>query len=148
MTAQFPATAAGPFSTTSIGTDSKDDEDDMTYSDVSRQLTLILNVLVSIIFCAVSIWLAAWHWPIPTRLFASMSGAIVVGVAEVVIYAGYIRRLREARTKERKKPETKSITETWVIERGINGGSKASGAKKLDVAADQQQVRLRKIRRN
>ena len=40
----------------------------------------------------------------------------LVAVAEVVIYAGYIRRLTEAKTKERSKIERKEISETFVIE--------------------------------
>ncbi|KAB8345985.1 hypothetical protein FH972_023037 [Carpinus fangiana] len=141
MIAQSQSEAGSRAPNTIAPMHSTDEEDEMTYSDVSRQLTLILNVLISIIFCAVSIWMAAWHWATPTRLFASMAGSIVVGVAEVVIYAGYIRRLKEAKTKEKKKKEVKSITDTWIIGKGINGGT--SGAKKTSNTGEQH-VRLRK----
>lgn len=39
-----------------------------------------------------------------------------MAVAEVVIYTGYIRRLTEAKSKERKKVERKTINESSVIE--------------------------------
>jgi hypothetical protein len=93
-----------------------DQEDDITYAEVNRQLALIFNILVSIVACGIAIWIAARHWSIPQRLALSMTGAIVVGVAEVVIYTGYIRRLGEARTKERAKKELVTIESSWVIE--------------------------------
>jgi len=92
----------------------RQEEDEMTYSDVNRQMTLIFNVIVTIVACGVSIWLIARHFSAPTRLALSMGGALIVGVAEVVIYAGYIRRLGEAKTKEKKTKEVKSISETWA----------------------------------
>jgi TMEM199 family protein len=94
----------------------KDDDDEMTYRDVDRQVALIFNVLVSIVACSVAIWVAARHWSTPSRLALSMAGSIVVAVAEVVVYTGYLRRLGEAKDKERKKVERKEIMESWVIE--------------------------------
>ena len=91
--------------------------DEMTYQDIDRQMALIINVLVSIICCAVAIWIAARHWSISSRLGLSMSGSITVAVAEVAIYMGYIRRVKEAKTTEAKIVETKEIGETWVIEK-------------------------------
>ena len=44
-----------------------------------------------------------------------MAGAIAVGVAEVVVYTGYLRRTQEARQKSKKHVEKKEIMETWVI---------------------------------
>lgn len=46
-----------------------------------------------------------------------MSGSGLIAVAEVVIYAGYIRRVNEAKSKEKKVMEKKEIVDTWVIER-------------------------------
>lgn len=94
------------------------EEDEMTYADVNRQMTLIINILVSLIACGISIWLVASHWKAPARLALSMCGSSLVGVAEVVIYAGYIRRLKDAKVKEKSKKEKKTITDTWIIEKG------------------------------
>src|SRR5579862_1153697 len=91
-----PSAATGPSAALfPVVGDGEDDE--ITYSDVNRQLTLVLNVLVSIIACSVAIWMAAGSWSTPKRLGLSMGGSGVVGVAEVVVYAGYLRRLKEAK---------------------------------------------------
>lgn len=95
---------------------SRDEDDEMTFADVNRQITLIINVLVSIVTCGIAIWLAASHWSAPKRLALSMGGSIVVAVAEVVIYAGYIQRLMDAKSKEKGKKEKKYIKDTWIIE--------------------------------
>ena len=92
------------------------DDDEMTYQDVDRQVALIINVLVTVIACSAGLWIVARHWATPARLALSMAGSIVVAIAEVVIYAGYIRRLKEATVEEKKKIERKQIAETWVIE--------------------------------
>jgi hypothetical protein len=105
-----------------------DQEDDITYAEVNRQLALVINVLVSIIACGAAIWVAARHWDIPQRLAVSMIGSIVVGVAEVVIYMGYLRRLSEAKSKELAKKEVKTITDSWVIKgKSLPSQEKANG---------------------
>lgn len=93
-----------------------DDVDEVTYADVNRQMTLIINVLVSIICCAIAIWIAARRWAVPQRLGLSMSGSGLVAVAEVAIYMGYIRRIKDAKGSEAKKVERKEIVETWVLD--------------------------------
>lgn len=92
------------------------DDDEMTYQDVDRQLTLIINVLVTVVACSIAVWIAARRWDTPQRLALSMSSSIVLAIAEVVIYWGYINRLKDARNTEKKKIEKKEIMETWVIE--------------------------------
>jgi len=95
---------------------SKEDDDEMTYQDIDRQLALIVNVLVTVVACSAAIWIAARHWDTPLRLALSMSGSLVLAVAEVVVYTGYIRRLKDAKLKEKNLVEKKTIAETWVIE--------------------------------
>jgi hypothetical protein len=89
--------------------------DDITYTDVNRQITLIFNVLISIAACAAAIWMAAKWWDTPAKLALSMSGSLLVGIAEVVVYTGYIRRLGEAKGKEGAVKEVKEIVKTWVV---------------------------------
>lgn len=96
--------------------------DEVTYADVNRQMTLIINVLVSIICCSIAIWMAARRWDAPQRLGLSMSGSGLVAIAEVAIYMGYINRVKEAKGKEVRKVENKEVVETWVLE-----GSKGHG---------------------
>lgn len=98
------------------------EEDDLSYEEVHRQIVLIINVLVSIVACAVFIWVAARHWSVPKRLGLSMGGSGAVAIAEVVVYSGYMRRAQEAKKKEQKKPERKKVMHSWVID----GSSKDS----------------------
>lgn len=91
------------------------DDDGTTYADIDRQMALIFNVLISIVACAAAIWIAARWWSTPMRLALSMSGSLLVGVAEVVVYSGYIRRVGEAKMQEKKVKEVKEIMNTWVV---------------------------------
>ena len=93
------------------------EDDEISYADINRQMALIINISISIVACSVAIWLAARHWSTPSRLGLSMGGSSLVGVAEVVIYAGYLRKLKEAREKGKKEVEIKEIVKTWVIGR-------------------------------
>lgn len=93
------------------------EDDEISYADINRQMALMINISISIVACSVAIWLAARHWSTPSRLGLSMGGSGMIGVAEVVIYAGYLRRLKEAREKGKKEVEVKEIIKTWVIGR-------------------------------
>ncbi|KAK7512978.1 endoplasmic reticulum-based factor for assembly of V-ATPase-domain-containing protein [Phyllosticta citriasiana] len=120
---------AAPFPSAISPADLMQNEDDeVTYADINRQLALIINVLVTIIACSVAIWIAARYWSTPQRLALSMTGSGVVAFAEVAIYMGYLRRVKEAKVEEKKKVEKKEIAETWVIER--SGESKVLAEKK------------------
>ncbi|RDI77402.1 hypothetical protein Vi05172_g12630 [Venturia inaequalis] len=93
-----------------------EEDDEVTYADINRQMALIANVLISIVACSIAIWKAAWHWPVPSRLALAMAGSVTVAVAEVAIYAGYLGRIADAKKVERKKVEKKTIQSSWVIE--------------------------------
>ncbi|KAL8840225.1 MAG: hypothetical protein Q9170_001432 [Blastenia crenularia] len=92
-----------------------DDDDEVTYADVNRQMALIINILVSIVACSIALWLVASRWNTPSRLALSMGGSILVAVAEAVVYAGYLRRVKEARKEGKKEIEIKEVVKTWVI---------------------------------
>lgn len=92
-----------------------DTEDEVSYEDIKRQMGLIINVLVSIICCSIALWKVARWWGTPQRLALSMGGSILVGVAEVVIYMGYIRRVGESKSRENAVGEVKEIMRTWVV---------------------------------
>jgi D-arabinose 1-dehydrogenase-like Zn-dependent alcohol dehydrogenase len=67
---------------------------------------------------AVFIWVAARHWSVGKRLGLSLAGSFGIAVAEVAVYSGYVRKVQEAKRKERKKPEIKEIVKSWVIDKG------------------------------
>ncbi|KAE9369235.1 hypothetical protein N431DRAFT_413049 [Stipitochalara longipes BDJ] len=145
---RFPAaSAAHAFSSSYQNINTSDPDDDgVTFADVDRQMALILNVLLSIVACAGAIWVAARWWNTPARLALSMSGSLLVGVAEVVVYSGYIRRVGEAKGKERGVKEVKEIVNTWVV--GAGGTSDVDDADSINIEPtyppDEDKARRRK----
>lgn len=103
-----------------------DEEDEITYADINRQMALIINILISIVACSVAIWMVSSHWSTPKRLGLSMGGSGIIGVGEVVVYAGYIRRLKEARKNGKNQIEVKEIIKTWIIGRDTTCESQES----------------------
>jgi hypothetical protein len=134
---RFPK-AAAPFS---LGASAPlDTDDDVSYEEVHRQIILIINILISIVCVAVFIWVAARHWSVGKRLGLSMGGSLVVAVAEVAVYGGYVRKVKEAKRLERKKPEIKEIVKSWVLDKGGEKESVVAGGKDKDADG----VRFRK----
>jgi len=113
------------------------DDDETTYQDINRQMTLIINVLVTIIASSVTIWIAARYWSTPQRLALSMCGSVIIAVAEVGIYMGYIYRVKDAKSEEQRRKEAKEVVDTWIID----GKKKASTSA---VSAGGDNVRFRK----
>jgi hypothetical protein len=111
-----------------------DDEDEVTYADVSRQMALIINVLLSIVACSVAIWVATSRFSTAKRLALSMGGSGIVGMAEIVVYAGYLRRVKEAKVREQMKPEIKEVMDTWVIENSEPDAEKTLRARSISQA--------------
>ncbi|EPE32530.1 hypothetical protein GLAREA_07664 [Glarea lozoyensis ATCC 20868] len=114
FTQKFPASSAA-FAFSSNQGSAKELEDEVTYADVDRQMALIFNVLISIVACAGGLWVVARWWSTPARLALSMGGSLLVGVAEVVVYLGYVRRVGEAKGKAKGLKEVKEIVNTWVV---------------------------------
>lgn len=117
------------------------EDDELTYEEVHRQIILIINILISIVCVAVFVWVAARHWTVGKRLGMSMGGAFAIAVAEVAVYAGYVRKVKEAKRTERRKPEIKEIVRSWIIDKGqeTEGSNSATGKEK-----DGDGVRFRK----
>ncbi|KAJ9646825.1 uncharacterized protein PV06_10427 [Exophiala oligosperma] len=118
-----------------IDGDTGDDEKD----DISP--SLVFNILLSIVLCAGTMfYLTRWWANDGLRVLASLSTGLLVGVAEVTVYAGYLRKVKQSRDKERSKRETKqfigeytgepaepidhmaSVDKQEIWGRGINGG--------------------------
>ena len=110
-----------------------DEVDDVSYEEVHRQIILIINVLISIVCVAVFVWIAARHWSVGKRLGLSMISSLVVAIAEVVVYSGYVRKVQEAKLAERKKPEIKEIVASWVLDHNKNGEEAALSTSKEKV---------------
>ncbi|KAM5364283.1 hypothetical protein ACJZ2D_011592 [Fusarium nematophilum] len=90
-------------------------DEDVDFNEVHRQVTLIINFLVSIAGVAATLWVVARWWSLPSRLFLTLGGSILVAVAEVAVYSGYVWRMGEARKREGKVREVKEVVESWVV---------------------------------
>ena len=72
--------------------------------------SLVFNILLSVIMCgAAMFYMTRWWSNDAWRVLASMLVAIVVGVAEVVVYAGYLRKVKLSREKEQRIKERKEV---------------------------------------
>ncbi|KAM0327006.1 hypothetical protein ACHAQA_006127 [Verticillium albo-atrum] len=115
---QFPtamSTAQG-FAEVNRPTNKSDEGDDeVTLEDVHRQVMLIFNFMVSILGVAGTIWVVARWWSTPARLFVTMGGALVVGIAEVAVYSGYIWRMGEAKKQQEKVKEVREVVQSWTV---------------------------------
>jgi hypothetical protein len=80
-----------------------DEKDDISPS-------LVLNILLSIVLCAVAVFhLTRWWSNDGVRVLLSLGTGIVVGVAEVVVYMAYLKKVAVSKQKERRKPERKTV---------------------------------------
>lgn len=83
--------------------DTNTDEDNISPS-------LVLNILLSIVLCAIAVFQLTRYWPNDgVRVLLSLGVALVVGVAEVGVYAAYLRKVSEGRGRERSRREKKVI---------------------------------------
>ncbi|KAK2608072.1 hypothetical protein N8I77_006707 [Diaporthe amygdali] len=89
-------------------------DDDVTMNDVHRQVMLVINFLVTIFGCAATLWIVARWWSTPARLFLTLGGTLIVAIAEVAVYSGYVWHIGQARKKDAKIKEVKEIVDTWV----------------------------------
>jgi hypothetical protein len=103
---------------------SDEGDDDVTYSDVHKQMMLLLNFLVSIFGVAATLWIAARWWNTTARLFLTLGGSILVAIAEVAVYNGYIWRMGEAKIRQDKMKEVKEVVGSWTV--GADGGEKTA----------------------
>ena len=113
---RFPHASARAFAAVNqpISQDDTGDDDGVTYNDVHRQVMLIINFLVSIMGVAGVLWVAARWWSLPARLFLTMGGSLLVGVAEVAIYSIYVWRMGDAKQRQEAVGEVKEVVETWT----------------------------------
>lgn len=85
--------------------------------EVKSQITTIVNILVSVL----SVVYAIWYWTDnyqfnqAYRVLLCLFFGILILVAEVVVFNSYIRKIDEAKIKERKKKEVKKIIDTVII---------------------------------
>lgn len=109
-----------------------------TAKELKHQITTIVNVLITVI----SVGYAVWYWSGSSmglsiinngdgfRILLSLFAALIVLIAEVVVFGGYLRKVDDARTKEKKMVENRTIVQTTVIKgRGKPVKSGSEGTK-------------------
>ncbi|CAD6633034.1 XXYS1_4_G0006430.mRNA.1.CDS.1 [Saccharomyces cerevisiae] len=92
------------------------EEDEFTPSQINKQIkeqvTTVFNVLVSVISVVVAIWYwtgSSTNFPVHVRLLLCLFFGILVLVADVVVYNSYLKKLEEAKVKEKTKVEKKKV---------------------------------------
>lgn len=97
----------------------KFDEQELTpaqaHKELKSQLTTIVNVLISVGSVVYAIWYwtdSSWKLQDSYRILLCLFFGLLVLVAEVVVYMGYLNRIEEAKIRERKKKEVKKIITT------------------------------------
>lgn len=119
-----PDTLSFSTNTTNNGETSTDEEDGISPS-------LVLNILLSVVMCAVAVFVMTRWWSNDgLRVLVSLGTAIVVGIAEVGVYAIYLHKLRSGRQRERTKKETKVVLGEYT------GGKEATDGTGRLVALD------------
>lgn len=86
--------------------------------EIKEQISAVFNVGVTV-FSA--IW-ALWYWsgssasfPDYLRVLLCLTGGIVVLIADIALYAGYKRKITEAKMRERQRKQVKRIINTISI---------------------------------
>jgi hypothetical protein len=90
-------------------------EDSIAHGEVQQQVSLIINFLVSILGCAGAIWMVAQWWSTTARVFLTLGGSIIVGIAEVAVYSAYSWRMAEGDKKQQSLQEVREVVKTWVV---------------------------------
>ena len=86
----------------------QDEDDDVGEDNIP--ISLPFNILVSVLCCAGALFYMTRYWNnAGLRVLLSLGVAILVGVAEVVVYAGYLRKVKESKRKERHKKERREV---------------------------------------
>lgn len=93
------------------------EEDEYTYNDLKSHISIIVNILLSVLATSAAVWKVASGWGVPERLALAFASSLVVCVAEVVVFGGYLRRIDESRQAEKKRDqnEEKVVVNVWEL---------------------------------
>lgn len=97
--------------------DTLDDIDDIkTISQMQKELKSNLTTIVNILISVASVVYAIWYWTntswpltLGQRVLLCVFFGILVLVAEVVVYMGYLNKIEEAKIRERTTVEIKKV---------------------------------------
>ncbi|ODQ81832.1 hypothetical protein BABINDRAFT_32012 [Babjeviella inositovora NRRL Y-12698] len=86
--------------------------------ELKSQITTIINILLSVGSVVYAIWYwtnTSWKLNDAYRVLLCLFFGILVLVAEVVVFNGYLTKIDDAKKTERRKKEVKSVVETYEI---------------------------------
>lgn len=83
-----------------------------TNKELKSNVTTIINILVSVASVVYAVWYwggSSWGLEPGIKVLLCVFFGILVLVAEVVVYMGYINKIEDAKQKERLKKEVKKV---------------------------------------
>lgn len=90
----------------------------MAVKELREQLSTIVNIAISVGSVAFAVWYwsgTSTHWSLPIRTLLALFAAILVLVAESVVYLGYKNKIAEAKAAEQNKHEVKQVVSSVPI---------------------------------
>lgn len=88
--------------------------------ETRSHITTIFNIMLSVGSVVYAIWYwTATLWRIGSayRVLLCLFFGLLILVAETVLYLGYLNKVDDARTRERKKMEKRNVVRTWGLEK-------------------------------
>lgn len=83
---------------------------EVEHAEDNIPVSLPFNILVSVLCCGGAVFYMTRYWNnAGLRVLLALGVGVVVGVAEVVVYSGYLRKVKEARREERAKVERREV---------------------------------------
>lgn len=82
------------------------------HKELKSHIATIFNVFISVASVVYAIWYwtdSSWGLKDSYRVLLCVFFGLLILVAEVVVYMGYLNKISEARTKERTKKEVKTV---------------------------------------
>ena len=96
-------------------------------SNVAKEVKSQLSTVINIMFTTISVAYAVWYWTgsstnmsLEARVLCSLLFTLLALVAEVVVFSGYVRKVRIARVEERQKPGKELIVESIKFQDGTH----------------------------
>lgn len=88
------------------------------HKETKTHITTMFNIFISVASVVYAIWYwtdTSWGIRDSYRVLLCLFFGIIILVAEVVVYMGYLRRIEEAKVKERNKKEVKKVIRSFTV---------------------------------
>lgn len=88
------------------------------HKETKTHITTMFNIFISVASVVYAIWYwtdSSWGIRDSYRVLLCLLFGILILVAEVVVYMGYLRRIEEAKVRERSKKEVKKVIRSFTV---------------------------------